>query len=157
MSTKSLLGTALILVTLLGSELAYSQTPNYGEWVNSDGSRVSMECPSEYKDITRLPFGCVNMLDGGGVVWTPEAYSHNEGDLRRASVLIAELTLNISDLRAQILKITKEHSDKLSSLEKDALKDIEDIKSAHKKSMLSAFSYGIASGVILSLIVGLSI
>jgi len=147
----------LILAILLGSEPAYSQTPSYGEWVNADGTRVSMECPSEYKDITRLPFGCSNMLDGGGVIWTPESYSKNEGDLKRASLLIGELKINLSQLRSKVVKITKEHSEKISKLEKDAVQDIEAAKKAHRESVFTVFSYGVVSGVVLSLIIGLSL
>ena len=116
-----------------------------------------MTCPQDYSELTRLPQGCVNLLDGGGVIWTSSAFSQNEADLKRASKIISGLKLNLSELRADFKSTVEEHSRKVSELNKEALRDIDDINKAHRESSVRTFFCGTAAGVLISAVLVLLI
>ena len=95
-----------------------------------------MACPQDYSELTRLPQGCVNLLDGGGVIWTSSAFSQNEADFKST---------------------VEEHSRKVSELNKEALRDIDDINKAHRESSVRTFFCGTAAGVVISAVLVLLI
>tara|TARA_R100000353_G_scaffold115803_1_gene82782 strand:- start:413 stop:883 length:471 start_codon:yes stop_codon:yes gene_type:complete len=147
-----------ILVIQLGSAPVFSQTTvSHGEWMNADGSSVSMPCPSSYLEITRLPSGCVNRLPGGGLLWTPKAHSGNSADLSRASRIIDGLKINLEKLRSEFDSAVKAHKEEISKISDDAIKNLDEIKSSHSSSVLRSFFHGFGAGVILSAIIVLSI
>ena len=143
---------ALILASLLGSVNAYSQTVSHGLWEKADGALVSMLCPKEYGEVTRLPKGCINGLSGGGVLFTPKAYSQNNADLEKASVLIKGLKLNVSNLRTKIDNLVEQHKIEIEAITRKSVDELESVVAASRKETKSAWFYGMLGGAVFGFI-----
>lgn len=142
-------GIVLIHLIVLGSVAQYSQAQTTGEWTTAAGSLVKMDCPSEYRDLTRLPQGCVNGLVGGGILWTPDATSKNDADLQKASSLISGLKVNIEELRESIKRTAINHISKMDDLSTKASDHLKQIESSHRSSIVTSFTVGAALGVLV--------
>ena len=142
---------------MLGSVVASSHAQTTGDWITEDGTVVRLSCPSTYMDLTRLPSGCVNTLNGGGILWTSESTSKNDADLQRAGSLIRGLKLNIDELRKSIKASVDTHALQIDSISREAIRDLGLLKSAHRSDVVTSFTVGVTFGILASVALAIAL
>ena len=86
------------------------------------------------------------------MLFTPKAYSQNNADLEKASVLIKGLKLNVSNLRTKIDNLVEQHKIEIETITRKSVDELESVVAASRKETKSAWFYGMLGGAVFGFI-----